>query len=690
MRFLTGLPLALLAGPAFAQDVRVDPATPTEEGTAIIVTGRGLGPPPGAATDAVVSIERDRLTAIASGRVEDALRDVAGFAQFRRSDARTANPTSQGATLRGLGGNAAARVLVLIDGVPQADPFGGWLPFSTWQAERIGGIRVTRGGGSGFAGQGALAGTVEIDSVGAEADALSASLLGGSRGSVEAGAVARIDAGRGFLIAAGQYQAGNGFVPVDRGRGPVDRAAPYEQASGSLRFVAPFGDSELQATIGGFVDRRDRGTDFTSVRSEGADASLRIVGRGPTGWALTGWLQQRSFASGFASIGAGRATVSPVLDQQVPSTGWGLRGEIAPAIGARATLRLGADLRRVSGETREGFQFVGGAPTRRRIAGGAATTIGAFAEVAHRTGPLDLALAARIDHWRLGDARTVERVIADGVLLGDTRFAARDGWQPSGRVGVAWEASPGLSLRSAAYRGWRLPTLNELYRPFRAGADATAANAALDPETLSGAEIGIDWRAAPGLRFAGTAFVNRLDNAIANVTIARGPGTFPGVGFVGAAGEFRQRRNLDAVTSIGAEIEASVERGPFSASLSYSHADARVEASGAAATLDGLRPAQVAVDQLSARIGWSAQGWRLSATLRHVGPQFDDDSNQRRLAAATTVDLFGELPVSPRLSVVARAENLFDVYVPAAILGDGIVERGPPRTLWIGARLRID
>ncbi len=30
-------------------------------------------------------------------------------------------------------------------------------------------------------------------------------------------------------------------------------------------------------------------------------------------------------------------------------------------------------------------------------------------------------------------------------------------------------------LRAAAYRGWRLPTLNELYRPFRAGADATAA-----------------------------------------------------------------------------------------------------------------------------------------------------------------------------------------------------------------------
>jgi len=49
----------------------------------------------------------------------------------------------------------------------------------------------------------------------------------------------------------------------------------------------------------------------------------------------------------------------------------------------------------------------------------------------------------------------------------------------------------------AGYRGWRLPTLNELYRPFRAGADATAANSGLNPKTLTGAEAGIEWALSP-------------------------------------------------------------------------------------------------------------------------------------------------------------------------------------------------
>ena len=108
----------------------------------------------------VVEIDRARIEANASDRLESVLADVAGLQQFRRSDSRSANPTSQGITLRGLGGNAASRALLILDGVPQADPFGGWVAFPAYATDRIGRIRVTRGGGSGFYGAGALAGTV--------------------------------------------------------------------------------------------------------------------------------------------------------------------------------------------------------------------------------------------------------------------------------------------------------------------------------------------------------------------------------------------------------------------------------------------------------------------------------------------------------------------------------------------------
>src|SRR5205085_8685245 len=127
----------------------------------------------------------------------------------------------------------------------------------------------------------------------------------------------------------------------------------------------------------------------------------------------------------------------------------------------------------------------------------------------------------------------------------------------------------GLSLRAAAYLGWRMPTLNELFRPFRASADATAANPLLDPERLRGAEAGVRY-ARGGLLLSATAFVNRLSDAIANVTLGQGPGTFPGVGFVGAGGTFRQRQNLHAVRVKGIEASAEIRRGEFSASLGAS------------------------------------------------------------------------------------------------------------------------
>lgn len=86
-----------------------------EEAPSIIVTGRGLAAPAGDSAYASTTIDRARLTSDASRRLEDVLRDVAGFQQFRRTDSRSANPTSQGATLRAIGGNASSRALVLLD-----------------------------------------------------------------------------------------------------------------------------------------------------------------------------------------------------------------------------------------------------------------------------------------------------------------------------------------------------------------------------------------------------------------------------------------------------------------------------------------------------------------------------------------------------------------------------------------------
>ncbi|WP_136162043.1 TonB-dependent receptor [Sphingomonas flavalba] len=669
------LPL-LLATPALA------------EAPDIVVTGGGLAPSIGETAYDLIVIDRERIDGTASGRVEDVLRDVAGLQQFRRSDARSAHPTSQGLTLRGLGGNASSRALLVLDGVPQSDPFGGSVTLSAYTPERLGTIRVTRGGGAGALGPGALAGTIELESADAGTlPGLAAGLAYGSRDAVDAnaGVAGRLGAGHASVSAA--YARGDGFVPILAGqRGSVDRPAPYEQASLAARAVVPVGAAtELQASMLGFVDRRERGTAYTDNSSRGADASIRLVGRGAWGWSALAYLQARSFAGEFASIAADRNSISQSLDQyNTPATGLGARVELRPPVGQDIELRLGADWRRTSGRTQELATFVAGAPTRGRVAGGRTDTLGAFAEASAKLGTLTLTGGGRIDHWAIANGRLREWPLAGGPMLTDSRFADRSGWRPTARAGVAWAAAPALTLRAAAYTGWRLPTLNELYRPFRAGADATAANAALKPERMRGAELGADWRPTDGVSVGATLFTSRLDDAIANITLASGPGTFPGVGFVSAAGVYRQRGNLDRITARGIEFDASARLGDFALAASYAHTRSTVHASGAAAPLDGLRPAQTPRHMASATLGWR---W-LSTTLRYVSAQYEDDQNARALTDALTVDARIAVPLTGGLTVELRGENIGNTRVDATISGAGIIERTAPRTVWFGLNWR--
>jgi outer membrane receptor protein involved in Fe transport len=596
-------------------------------------------------------------------------------------------------TLRGLGGNAASRALLILDGVPQADPFGGWVAFPAYAPERLGQIRVTRGGGSGVFGPGALAGTIELTSAGPdELPPLGLHFAYGSRDSVEADAAASARLGGGFATLSADYARGDGFVPIVAGqRGLADRPAPYEQASVAARGVVPVGaTTELQANVLAYTDRRERGTAFTRNGSDGADASLRLVGRGEWGFSALAYLQTRAFQSQFASVSDDRSTANQVLDQyNTPATGLGARVEIAPPLGPDLDLRAGGDWRRTSGRTEELFTFVNGAPTRGRLAGGISSTVGAFADLSWTLGDVTLSAGGRIDRWSIRNGFLNERTLATAAPLTDSRFPDRSGWEPTGRAGVAWRASDALTLRAAAYAGWRLPTLNELYRPFRVGADATAANAGLSPERLQGAEVGVEFRPAPAVRLGATLFDNRLDDAIANVTVARGPGTFPGVGFVSAAGSYRMRQNLDAIRSRGVELDGAAAFGAWRIDASYALTDARVRASGIAAPLGGLRPAQTPRHSASGTLAWAGSALKASATLRYVASQFEDDQNSRRLDDALTLDARIAVPLGDRLAIEARAENLTDTRVEAAISSDGEIERATPRTLWLGVRFGL-
>lgn len=661
----------LLAGCAvlFAVPVMAQEAAETVD-DAILVLGHPLAQTPATPAYSTVEITREQLTATASGRLEDALANVAGFQQFRRSDSRSANPTAQGATLRALGGNASSRALVLLDGVPMIDPFFGHVPFSAIAPERLGSVRVTRGGGSGPFGSGALAGTIELESADANHLGLfTGQVAANQREDTEISASLAPRIGNGFAVVSGRWDRGDGFwtTPVDQ-RVPASVRASYEGWSLGGRLVQSVAGLEVQVRGAAFDDERTLRFAGANNTVEGQDVSLRVVSRGPWQVDALAYAQWRNFSN--VVISSTRFTRT--LDQKdTPVEGQGGKIEVRPPLGDDWTMRLGADYRRSEGDLLEdAYNAVSGLRTEERFAGGVNTNFGLFVENDLELGALTLTGGLRADRYSIEDGyyRTVN---SSGTTTRNDIYAERSDWEVTWRAGALVRANEVVSLRAAAYTGLRLPTLNELYRPFAVFPVTTQANAALVPEKLEGYEAGIDFAVDEGLRFGVTVFDNQVNNAIANVTI----GT-----------NLRQRQNLDAIKATGVEFSSALQRGPWGLDASLALTNARVNDNGTALALDGKRPSQTPT--LSGSLSASYRGdngMNFAATLRHVSSQFEDDLETDALTAATTVDLFAQVPIVGRLSAVARAENLLDETIITRNQG-GSMDIGAPQTFWIGVR----
>ena len=672
MRRTISIRLSLVAlAAAIAAPARADSGDGTAE-PVIVVTGRGLAETPATPAYDVTEIDAEELQRAASGRIEDALANVAGFQQFRRSDSRSANPSAQGVSLRALGGNATSRALVLLDGVPMADPFFGYIPFSALDPGQLARVRVTRGGGSSAFGAGAVGGTIELDSAGpAQLGLVGASMLVNDRGETEFSGSLAPELGSGFAVVSGRWDRGAGFwtAPLAQ-RVPASVKARFDSWSAGVRVAAPLGgDVELQARVLTFDDNRTLRFQGADSESQGSDASVRLVGRGAWQFDVLAYVQIRDFSNVVISSTAFKKT----LDQRkTPSTGLGGKLELRPPVGSDHVARLGIDWRRaVGGLQEDAYSAVSGLVTARRRAGGRNGDLGLFVQDDWTIGKLVLTAGGRADRWSIKDGYFREANAA-GTITTDRLFGNRSGWDVSLRGGAVFRPSSSVALRAAGYTGLRLPTLNELYRPFVVFPVFTRANAALVNERLRGFDLGIDVTLAPGVTLSLTAFDNRLKNAIANVTI----GT-----------NLRERRNVDAIHARGLEATATVHLGAFGFDGSMALTDSKVEASGASAALNGKRPAQTPQIAASGTLSWKpCQGCMVAATVRHIGLQFEDDLETGRLPAVTTIDAYAAFPVSRDVALVLRGENLTGRQIVTRNQA-GSIDLGAPRTLWIGVRV---
>ncbi|MBV8362331.1 MAG: TonB-dependent receptor plug domain-containing protein [Deltaproteobacteria bacterium] len=159
--------------------------------------------------------------------LDDALRQIAGFNTFRRSSsivtAPADDPEAQGVTLRGVGPGGASRALVLLDGVPVNDAFGGWIYWDEIPLNSIDRVEVVEGGGSDLWGNEAEGGVIDIISKRPLANGLSLQTSYGNHNTTQDALSADYSYGPFRISLEGDFFNTNGWNIVQEGfRGPLD------------------------------------------------------------------------------------------------------------------------------------------------------------------------------------------------------------------------------------------------------------------------------------------------------------------------------------------------------------------------------------------------------------------------------------------------------------------------------------
>jgi outer membrane receptor protein involved in Fe transport len=650
---------------------------------AVVVRSARLPDSPADAAFSVVRLDPVQLQV--NHRLDEAVTSSPGAALFRRTSSAGANPTTQGVSLREIAPSGAGRALVTLDGVPQNDPFGGWVIWSALPTESIGGVSLIRGAGAGPYGAGALTGVVALTSV--DGPTTRATLEGGSLGFRRGAVTVGRQGGRVDALLSLSSEHDDGWTPVSKTPGAADQPLSLDASSGSLRLQTDVGSAVLSGRVAAFQEERGSGLRGAASRVRGASASLTLVHTAPdaSGWRLQGWANRSDLQNSSVAVAAGRASTTPANNQyKTPADGYGLN---AAWRGPGGLWEVGGDLRATEGESRELFRYMNGF-TRSRVAGGKAMVAGLYGEAHRQTGPWLFTGGVRIDRWSSSDGHRLERDLATGAITLNNPSPARDGWIPTARAGMRRSFGDDLYARAAAYAGFRAPTLNELHRPFRVGNDITEANPGLEPERLYGIEAAVG-QAGAERSWSLTAFVNRLQDPVTNVTIGLGPGVFPVAGLVPAGGALRQRQNAGRIDAEGIEAEAERRFGTVTlhAAAAYTHAE--VDGGSAAPQLTGLRPAQAPQWSGDLSAAWQATPrLNLRLQVQYESARFEDDINSRALGAAATVNARAEWALTDDTRVYLAVDNLADADVATGQTADGVYSYGPPRAVRMGVTLR--
>jgi iron complex outermembrane recepter protein len=623
-------------------DLVLEPATLLE--TVTVTPARSeqrLGDIP-ASVNIVTSKDIDASPALVA---DDVLRQEPTFSLFRRTSSLVAQPTTQGVSLRGLGPSGQSRTLVMLDGIPFNDPFGGWVYWTRVPLDSVDRIEITDGPTSSLYGNYAMGGVINIITNRPTRGMVDLKTQYGNMGSPKFDFLAADRWNKVGALLEGSFFKTDGFpivAPIERG--PIDNNADVDYRNMSAKIEYTPSDSVNAFFRAGYFDE-DRNnakvgelndTRWTTING-GVRARLRdgsdLQGR------VFGDISRAHF--NFLAVtnpATTRNLVRLATDQHVPTNAVGTTVAWNKSLNGSNVFSAGGDWRWIDGESQEGAYSpavpqviippvtIASVLTVQRFSGGTQQLSGAFAQdIFTPTSKLIITLSARLDHWRNYDGHNLETTVSTGKPTANNRpdIPERSDTVVSPRAGAMYHVTDRVSLWGAANSGFRAPTLTELYRQFSVGAVTTRPNDQLGPERLVGGEAGINVAPAHNLTARLTWFDNRVNDPVLNVTLNA---------------TTAQKQNLGQTRIRGVQTDVEYQAGPFwRVSGAYVYDQAKVTDGGVAnAALVGKYVPQVPLHHATFQVAYSNPRYvTVAFSVQTMSLQYNDDQNVNFIPAPT-------------------------------------------------------
>lgn len=470
-------------------------------------------------------IPREEIRNSPAQTLDQLMRDISGM-NFPGAPYYTTDPTGHQTKMRGV---TNSKVLVLVDGIPVHDPFYGTTQWFKMPLSSIDRVEVVRGGNSSLWGNTATAGVINVITKKPFDDSGQLDVAYQTFNTLNVAAAKNFMLGNGLALrVSGDMLSTNGYQTTPAayvgglpGKGPSSATngnalvAAYYTPSADFSGFLRAGWHQQNEDIGGYAhgtnlqQSPDAAAGFTRIFSDRTRADVRL------------WTQYESFDK---YNGAGcylasatncnaTSTTSPLVqyytshdDNPYREFGGTAIFSLTARSGLLSSIQTGLDYRTVSGTD---HQTIYNKPTttditqstinRTGLGAGVQQFIGAFAQLTSSPiARLSVTLSLRGDYWgnTNGVAQTTKYTngtagAPSGGSLADTHEGS---FNPS--LSVRYAIDDHFSLRTAAYKAFHAPGLNNLYRSFASSTSITLANPTLSPETLTGGEFGVDFTAA--------------------------------------------------------------------------------------------------------------------------------------------------------------------------------------------------